>query len=220
MLTRQAKPHGNNNTAHMRFANYIAGQSRLVVIAILAGMLAMGAIAWIAMLDLADLKKEKSLEQELDRLMPSLSGADAILRERDAVQRAESEVRGWADSRIDVAAAVQKAAGARPTSMKWSKVVAQSELLPGSPDPDLAYPPRLRKCRLVISGKIEGRLADLVIRSYVETLSASNMLGADFMHIRCPGLRRPIASDTQTTCYDFNIEAQAIERRIDKVPAL
>jgi len=204
----------------MIFAKYIAGRSPLVVLAGLAGVLAAGAIAWVALLDLADLKKEGSLQKELEQLQPSLAGADAILRERDDVRRAVAEFTGWAESRIDIATCLQKAAGARPTAMKWSRVVAQSQLYAGKGAPGLADAPRYRNCRLVISGKIEGRLADLVMRSYVETLSASNMLGADFINIRYPGLRRPLASGSQTTIYDFNIEAQAIERRIDEVPQL
>lgn len=181
-----------------------------------AGLAMAGILAWVAALEIADLRKEKALKADLERLQPSMSGADAVLHEREEAKRAAMEFKGWREARTALGVPLQKVVAARPMSMVWNRLVVQSHLFEGDINAEHPFRPRFRSCRLVINGRITGRLSGPTMQVFVETLDGPDLLGGRFQPVRYRGLQRGHTTDAAAGVYGFTLEAHALPRAIDR----
>lgn len=163
------------------------------------------------------IREEGRLEAELKALMPELADARTVLRERDELARAAGEILGWENSRLMLGEKLQKAWRARPNSMQWSRVVVQSQFSEGERQDGFVYRPRVRTCRLILGGRVQGNLADPLVRSYVETLSEPAYFGSVFGAIKFPGLERKLTEPGAPALFTFALEGNTPVRPLDQL---
>lgn len=163
-----------------------------------------------------DLRQLERLEAEVKKTRPSVSEARRAIAQLDRTHRLVSEIEGWGHTRLAVGECLHDAAKFRPTELNWSRVVLQQTLKDGSKEPHLAYRPRTRSARIVLSGNAESKAADLLVRTYLETINQSNQLGSAFGKLSYSGLiENPDHGVTQPT-YSYTMEGYTSSRRIDR----
>lgn len=167
----------------------------------------------------ADISERDLIKAELVRLnaVASEPALDTVFLDR--LHRVTAELNGWQTSRASFGDSLRVAAAVRPAELNWERLVIQNQTTYGFKVPHLAYRPRARSTRIVLSGSAEGPASDLLIRTYHETLAETNNLGAIFPDIRNTGLVQLPSAQGERVHFNYTFEAVTPSRPMDRVSA-